>query len=236
MSITIYTLCYNEEKILPFVLDHYKKYLPNAEIIVYDNYSTDNSQKIVLDAGHTVRKFDTKNTFNDITHMNLKNSVWKEESKNDWVLVSDLDELPCVTEDDLINESNNGTTVLSFEGYTLIGGMTGCDLPSLSKGIRDGGHDKKHIFNRKQIKEINYAPGAHTANPVGNVKYSDKNYRTLHYKWISYEYVRDRHNMYAARMSDVNKKMGLAIQYYQWTNEKLLEVYNSLTPHLIDVV
>ena len=82
---------------------------------------------------------------------------------------------------------------------------------------------------------MNYSPGAHNANPVGNIKYSENKYRTLHYKWISLEYVMNRHNMYAQRMSQTNKKFGWGIQYY-WTNEKLTEVYNSLLPSLIDII
>jgi glycosyltransferase involved in cell wall biosynthesis len=233
--IDVYLLCFNEEKILPFVIEHYKKYMPNANVIFYDNMSTDNSEKIILDSGYKIRKFDTGNTFDDARHMQLKNNCWKEDSQNNWVLTADLDELPCVTEADLLEEDKTQTSILSFEGFTFVGGTTGCDLSSLKRGIRDGGHDKKHIFNRRLIKEMNYGPGAHTANPAGNVKYSQKKYRTLHYKWISLEYVMNRHNMYAQRISQTNKKNGWGIQYY-WTKERLTEVYNSLLPSLIDIL
>lgn len=233
--IDIYLLCFNEEKFLQFAINHYNKYFPTGNIIFYDNMSTDNSEKIILDNGCQIRKFNTNNTFNDQVHMDLKNNCWKENSLNDWVLTADLDELACVTEDQLKEEKLNGTSVFSFEGYTLIGGKTGYDLHGLKKGIRDGGHDKKHIFNRRLIKEINYSPGAHQANPTGNVIHSKNKYKVYHYKWISLEAVTDRHNFYAQRMSDENKKNKWGIQYY-WTNEKLTEVYNSLIPNLIDVL
>jgi len=233
--IDIYLLCFNEEKILQFVIDHYRKYMPNGNLIFYDNMSTDNSEKIIRDNGCEIRKFDTGNTFDDARHMQIKNNCWKEPSKNNWVLTADLDELTCITEEQLLEEESKGSTIISCEGFTFIGGLTGCDLPSLKKGIRDGGYDKKYIFNRRHIQEMNYSPGAHYSNPVGNVKYSENKYKTLHYKWISLEYVMNRHNMYAQRMSQTNKKNGWGIQYY-WTNEKLTEVYNSLLPSLIDII
>ena len=233
--IDIYLLCFNEERILQFAIDHYRKFLPNGNIIFYDNMSTDNSEKIILANGCQIRKFDTGNTFNDQVHIDIKNNCWKEQSTNNWVLTADLDELPQVTEDQLREEELNGTSVFSFEGYTLVGGRTGYDLHGLKKGIRDGGHDKKHIFNRRLVKEMNYGPGAHTSNPSGTIVLSKNKYRTIHYKWISLEDVANRHNFYAQRMSQLNKSRGWGIQYY-WTNERLTEVYESLLPHLIDVL
>jgi hypothetical protein len=197
--------------------------------------STDNSRQIMKDNGCQILDSDTNNTFNDGVHMRIKNNCWKEESVNNWVLVADLDELPCVTEAQLLEEEKKGTSILSLEGYTMVGGLTGCDLQSLNKAHRDGGHDKKSVFNRRMIKEINYGAGAHTANPVGNVKYSDTKYQTLHYKWISLEYIIDRHNMYANRLSDTNKRMGWGVHYIQWSKERVTEVYNSLLPHLVEV-
>jgi glycosyltransferase involved in cell wall biosynthesis len=133
--IDIYLLCYNEEKLLQFVIDHHRKYFPNANIIFYDNMSTDNSINIIKANNCQIRSFNTGNSFNDIIHMNLKNSCWKEQSLNDWVLVADLDELPCITEDQLKQEQTLGTTILSLEGYTLIGPRTGFDLVNLKTGI-----------------------------------------------------------------------------------------------------
>ena len=88
---------------------------------------------------------------------------------------------------------------------------------------------------RELIQEMNYGPGAHAANPVGDIKYSTNKYKVIHYKWISLECVMNRHNFYAQRMSQNNKQHGWGIQYY-WTNERLTEVYKSLLPDLINVL
>jgi hypothetical protein len=233
--IDIYLLCFNEEKFLQFAIDHYRKYMPSANIVFYDNMSTDNSEKIILDNGCQIRKFDTNNTFNDKVHMDLKNNCWKEPSNNDWVLTADLDELVCVTEDQLKEELVHGTSLFSMEGFTLVGDRTGYDLNVLKRGIRDGGHDKKHIFNRRLISDICYEVGAHKAHPKGTIIPSKNTYKVIHYKWISLEAVMNRHNFYAQRMSQINKNNKWGIQYY-WTNERLTEVYESLLPNLIDVL
>lgn len=47
--------CYNEEKTIGKVVDDFKKALPEAQIFVYDNNSTDNSEKIAVECGATVR-------------------------------------------------------------------------------------------------------------------------------------------------------------------------------------
>jgi len=44
MKIHAYIIAWNEEKILPFTLDYYSKFC--EKIYIYDNMSTDNSDKI----------------------------------------------------------------------------------------------------------------------------------------------------------------------------------------------
>ena len=46
--ITIYTIAYNEEMILPFFIVWYRDRFPDCKIIVYDNYSTDNTKQVAL--------------------------------------------------------------------------------------------------------------------------------------------------------------------------------------------
>ena len=47
--------CYNEEQTIEKVIFDFKKVLPEAKIIVYDNNSTDSSAKLAKQAGATVR-------------------------------------------------------------------------------------------------------------------------------------------------------------------------------------
>lgn len=54
-KIAILIPCYNESKTIGKVISDYHKALPEADIYVYDNNSTDNTAQIALDAGAIVR-------------------------------------------------------------------------------------------------------------------------------------------------------------------------------------
>ena len=46
MDITVYTIAYNEELMIPHFIAHYRKQFPNCKIVVFDNESTDNTIKV----------------------------------------------------------------------------------------------------------------------------------------------------------------------------------------------
>lgn len=54
-KIAVLIPCYNEAKTIKKVVEDYKKALPNADIYVYDNNSTDHTDKIARKAGAIVR-------------------------------------------------------------------------------------------------------------------------------------------------------------------------------------
>lgn len=54
-KIAVLIPCYNESKTIAKVIKDYKKELPNADIYVYDNNSSDNTDKIAKKAGAIVR-------------------------------------------------------------------------------------------------------------------------------------------------------------------------------------
>ena len=56
MKIAILIPCYNEEKTIKKVINDFQDELPDADIYVYDNNSTDNTIKIAKEAGAIVRK------------------------------------------------------------------------------------------------------------------------------------------------------------------------------------
>lgn len=55
-KIAILIPCYNEELTIKKVINDFQKQLPEANIYVYDNNSTDNTYKIAMDEGAVVRK------------------------------------------------------------------------------------------------------------------------------------------------------------------------------------
>ena len=88
MTIDVFSLCYNEEIILPYFLNHYKKFVRNFTI--YDNMSTDNSVNIMNEYGVNVIPYDTQGKMDESTYLNIKNTCCKG-SDADWVIVCDMD-------------------------------------------------------------------------------------------------------------------------------------------------
>ena len=54
-KIAVLIPCYNESKTIAKVVKDYKAVLPNADIYVYDNNSTDGTDKIAIKAGAIVK-------------------------------------------------------------------------------------------------------------------------------------------------------------------------------------
>ena len=54
-KIAVLIPCYNESKTIKTVVEDFKKELPEATIYVYDNNSTDGTDKIAKEAGAVVR-------------------------------------------------------------------------------------------------------------------------------------------------------------------------------------
>jgi len=54
MKTIVFLPCYNEEQTLAKVIDDFRKYLPEAEIVVYDNNSTDRSTAIAREKNATL--------------------------------------------------------------------------------------------------------------------------------------------------------------------------------------
>jgi len=89
LKIETFAVCYNEEAMIHYFLRHYLQY---GSVTIFDNYSTDKTVEIAKKAGAIVFPFDTENEFREDVLTHLRNVCWKE-SKADWVIVTDVDEL-----------------------------------------------------------------------------------------------------------------------------------------------
>lgn len=216
-----YAVCWNEERILPYVLDYYKRFVD--EFFIYDNYSSDKSVEIIQSYDHTHVFFFETEGFSDTVHMNIKNSVWKQSrGRADYVVVCDMDEL--LYADDVkifLNQVlTNHYSYFVPNGYNMYAkampeykkGIVISD--ELKRGVEAENFSKAILFDPHRIVEINYTPGCHSSSPIGIVKkYHSPDFKLLHYKYIDIDYLIARHSSYAQRLSADNLANNYGIEY-----------------------
>ena len=230
VSAYIFVLCYNESILLPEMVKHYKTYLPNCHITIYDNESTDNSVELAKSLGCDVISWNSNNIIDDYKYLEIKNNCWKK-IHDGWVIMIDMDEWLCVTEQELNEEKNNGTTVLLTSGVNMIGESNSIDLNDINlhaikKGVDYGWESKKLCFLRDDIIEIKYTLGAHDAFPMGNVVYSKKHYYNKHMCYLGLPFLINKFKNRYERAKDMQKN-GLATHYTD-NVQKITDEYNDL--------
>lgn len=215
--ITIYTIAYNEELMLPYFVAHYRKNFPGCRIVVYNNMSDDRTKEIALSLGCEVIDYDTGGKLSDLKYLEIKNNCWREAT-TDWVWVGDVDEHCYFTAEDIIRESAADSNIIRFEGWNMVNKANNLAIETIDHGVRAPSYDKSYCFNRMEIQEIRYSPGCHTANPstvmgAYAIKQSEKKYRCLHYKYLNLDYMIKRHALFASRLSPENIAKGYGFHY-----------------------
>ena len=229
--VTVYTVTYNEEYIIKFFVNHYRKKFPDCNIVIFDNFSTDDTVKIARSLGCVVKYYNTNDTFSDKKIIDIKNNCWKD-SETEWVIVCDCDELIQINEEQLKKEEKNGYTIFKFNGYNLMN-FNDNILENISYGWPDEAYDKILLFNKTKIKEINYNYGCHEAYPIGILKYCNE-YNMYHYKFLGLEHTIDRYKNFSKRLSNENIELGLSLHYFM-TEEEITKLYKNNEGNLIKV-
>jgi hypothetical protein len=221
MKIAIYALCYNEEIMLPFFMEHYSTIADR--IVIYDNQSTDNSVEIAYDMGATeVRIFDTSDQIRDDITLVLRNNHWHElkDCGYDWIFVVDIDEF--IYHMDLMNyleqAKNDNYSIIVPQGYQMIGdeNLSAVKYPPqhIQLGCKSYEYSKPVIFNPDKIVHTNFTPGAHYCKPTGEISIKSTNdIGLLHYHWLSLDWVLSRNEWRKQRLSRINNKHGWGRQY-----------------------
>lgn len=223
--ITIYTIAFNEEFMLPYFIRHYRAMFPGCAIVVYDNESTDATVEIAKAAGCEVITYSTGGKLDDMTYLQLKNNCWKS-AKTNWVLVADVDEFCDINAERLKHEELHGATAILFHGYNMVNMSDTMDVEDIMTGIRSKSYDKMYCFERHHIQEVNYGPGCHTAAPVGLVQDSYGAYRCRHFKYINPDYMVKRHAAFAQRLSDENLRKGYG-GHYLYTEAQIRKEFDN---------
>lgn len=222
-----YTICWNEEKMLPFVFQYYEKIVD--KFFIYDNFSNDKTESIVKAHNNThIIKFGQEGVLSDLDYLKIKNQVWKNSrGKADFVIVCDVDEF--LYSENLYNFIQKiykeKYTLIKPHGYDMYSEVypqydeRKCICNIVKRGKRYELFDKCILFDPHRIVEINYTPGCHTCNPKGSIKiYNEPRIKLLHYKWLSLQYVINRHHLYQQRLSKENIEKGWGTHYMSEDN------------------
>jgi glycosyltransferase involved in cell wall biosynthesis len=215
MNLTLYTITYNEEVILPYFIKWYRDRFPNCKIVVYDNESTDNTKNICLSTPNLdYIPYHTGNKLSDSTYLKIKNNAWKH-ADTDWVIVCDVDEFLDVNESNL----NDNQSIYKAKGFNMFNLDNLQDITQVNYGLPAVQYDKSILFNRKRLTEINYGAGCHHCEPKGDVVFSVINPPLYHMKFLNVDYIVQRYKIYASRLSDENLEMRWGYHYQQEEQE-----------------
>jgi len=215
--VSVFLTCYNEERIIDFTINYYKRQFPNCIITICDNESTDRSVEIAKKLGCNIHTFSTDGIYNEDKLVELRNTLYKD-AKTRWVIVCDMDEILTANQKDILDEQEKGVTILKTKGYDVIGkskknniSNIKSELNSLTRGEYKADMSKSVCFDRTKII-INFGPGSHDAKPTGDIKYSEKEYMLYHYKKLGLEYYKYTHKRVYNRSAKSRNK-GFGVHY-----------------------
>lgn len=223
LRIVCYFINYNDSFYIPFLAKHYGAFC--ERIVMYDQFSTDNSRVLAQQLGMEVRTFGNRTELNDQWYLDVKNNCWKEcrDKGIDYVIVVDADEFVCV--DDLLKYKQLGSLSATYympkvDGFNMISeGLPVDDIKEINTGGYSVDYSKQAIFSPDGVIEINYVHGCHKHNHIviGDCDSDDGTKPTcllLHYRMIGgVERIIERHAMYRERLSAFNKKHNMAWHY-----------------------
>lgn len=157
-------------------------------VTVYDNMSTDDTKdkfkKLRPDC--QIIEFATDSKINNKALTEIKNTGWRQNRDNDWVIVVDLDEfLLNPFEGDIPKYLNivksRGISVVPSVGFNMFFDSYSSDFyKNFKLGSFNPLYGKSAIFDPKKVEDIGYEIGAHEINPKGEVKITQPHLFLLH--------------------------------------------------------
>ena len=228
MTVHLYALCWNDEKMLPFFFRHYDPFVDSY--FIYDDGSTDNSLNILrrhprVDVRSFARRYPDSFA---LSEQALSNEVWKQSRQQaDWVIVTDLDEhlFHLGMPEYLKRCGREGITMIPALGFQMIGDRfpeNGETLwSSHTVGAPWAQMMKLSIFNPDRLAEVHFSLGRHTADPVGETVVPPIDEVLLfHYKYLGFEQTHLRHQQLRAGLGERDLRDGWGHKYC-WSTEEL---------------
>ena len=250
-SVCWVTLCRNEEDIIPFCIDYWKRIA--SKVVVFDNGSDDNSIELLSKYDWIeIRHFDSAGQ-NDVIQKQIKEQAYLEfKDKYDIIILSDMDEVFYFNDfEALVSKMiDGGYNVLATPIYSLCENFKpnyedGKLLHQIChkfykqrmnhmKGFEE--ISKLSIFNCKNTDKVNMSVGQHFVETVPSMRimlstdgfnlHIDKGFG------IDYKYaIRQKMNK---NLSETNKRGGMCIEYAD-SYEKLKNEYLKNQENSIDL-
>jgi hypothetical protein len=213
---------------LPFYMSHYAAFAD--EIFIADDGSTDGSLDYLSQFPQvTVSRFENSgNSFVEAAQAH-NDQCWKNSrGKADWVILCNVDEHvyhPRMREY-LEQATKAGVNSLPAIGYDMVsddfpdddGKSRLCEL--VTRGITSKAYTKLSFFNPNAFEEMNFGPGRHKLEPVGNVVgVSTVSLKMLHFKFMGPEYVIERHALLGARLKEGDIQNDYGSHYFKPAEE-----------------
>jgi len=227
--IHLYTLCWNDARLLPYFFRHYDQYVD--QYFIYDNGSTDDSLQLLGDHGRVqCSHFEVAGNSFVEEEQRLSDSIWKQSiGAADWVVLVDIDEHvyhPRLTEF-LRRCTEQGVSAIRATGYEMVAEAFPTEpLPLLelvTHGTRSAGHDKLVMFNPNLISETGFGPGRHKAAPLGQVVWPQRaEVLLLHFKQLGIDYpiARSAELSRGLRSGDIEQGWG---RQYTWSAAEIAQ-------------
>ena len=220
LSVHVFLMCHNEQTLLPLTVRHYRACFPHCAITIFDNLSTDDSAKLAVARMCTVVPWDSPvpGQLDEPTMTGVKNTRWKPfVQPGTWVIVCDMDEWLVISLEQLLQEDARGTTILSTDGWQMVGESQRADLSDIDpsevqKGYPAVGYSKHVCFKWDQV-DPRWGHGCHESRPVGTVVYSKQRYLMKHMSALGAEFFVERNASRHARNKDNREKYGWCGQY-----------------------
>jgi glycosyltransferase involved in cell wall biosynthesis len=240
----LYSICRDEEDMLPFLFRHYDSWVDRY--VFYDDGSTDGTLDILnAHPKVEVRVFDRSHHGSlDLSKQTIFDSVWKEcRGQADWVILIDVDEhlhvpnksmqeyLQCCTD--------QGVTIVPALGYQMVSDEFPQANELLSETRTNGAPfkwmSKTCLFNPDAVDEFNSSTGNHWCWPIGRLKLPARDELILsHYKMMGLDYSYKRSQYMKMRMGAQDIANGWG-EHYLLTPDQLRNEWEGYNNRAVDL-